>query len=515
MAGYYSVWRFSRTTLAILLATACNAQLALGQYTRVQDSDGVGDWSDAANWLDGGSNTTFPNGIGVTALINQPIKSGVGGYTLDMPATDVTVGTLTIDNTNDQYATKITMFNHNGRLVFEDPSGTAKYIETTNGTTTDAPQSVQNSIQMPILVKNTLEITQQNYPNLNTGTTFTNRFDGDINSVIVKKGIGGIQFNLNSAPGAGFGFLGQFQIQEGTLRLINNTYSIAQSSGMTVSSGGQLQLADNATAVPDFNLATGAVLNLNGTGKANAQAGPEGALRFGVTVAGRTATFHNPVNLQSDARIYVALANTIGKLDSPVSGGGDLIKAGPGQLSLTGSNTYTGDTQINAGILSIATATLADTADVTLSTGAKFNLNFSGSDTIRSLYFGVAPQPIGTYGATGSGATNINDTFFTGTGVLNVTTAPVVGVPGDFNGNGTVDAADYVLWRKGGPLQNEIDTPGTVNGQDYLDWRSQFGKPPGSGSSLSAAAVPEPSTLMLLVFIAPLFVSGKLRRKRS
>ena len=46
MAGYYSVWRFSRTTLAILLATACSAQLALGQYTFVQDTDSVGDWSD-------------------------------------------------------------------------------------------------------------------------------------------------------------------------------------------------------------------------------------------------------------------------------------------------------------------------------------------------------------------------------------------------------------------------------------------------------------------------------------
>ena len=97
MAGYYSVWRFSRTTLAILLATACSAQLALGQYTFVQDTDSVGDWSDVANWDTdndpGTPNTTYPNGIGVTAQINQPIKSGVGGYTLDMPATDVTVGT--------------------------------------------------------------------------------------------------------------------------------------------------------------------------------------------------------------------------------------------------------------------------------------------------------------------------------------------------------------------------------------------------------------------------------------
>ena len=38
-----------------------------------------------------------------------------------------------------------------------------------------------------------------------------------------------------------------------------------------------------------------------------------------------------------------------------------------------------------------------------------------------------------------------------------------VGVPGDYNNNGIVDSADYVLWRNGGPLQNEVDNPGTVN----------------------------------------------------
>jgi hypothetical protein len=61
---------------------------------------------------------------------------------------------------------------------------------------------------------------------------------------------------------------------------------------------------------------------------------------------------------------------------------------------------------------------------------------------------------------------------------------PVVGpeLPGDYNNNGTVDAADYVLWRDGGPLANEVDTPGTVNQADYTEWRARFGNP-GSGSA--------------------------------
>jgi hypothetical protein len=74
---------------------------------------------------------------------------------------------------------------------------------------------------------------------------------------------------------------------------------------------------------------------------------------------------------------------------------------------------------------------------------------------------------------------------------------------GDYNNNGTVDAADYALWRKGGPLANEVDTPGTVNSADYTEWRSRFGNPAGNGaSSVANTAVPEPSSLMLLIVAA-------------
>jgi hypothetical protein len=73
-------------------------------------------------------------------------------------------------------------------------------------------------------------------------------------------------------------------------------------------------------------------------------------------------------------------------------------------------------------------------------------------------------------------------------------TTPVVGVQGDYNNNGIVDAADYVLWRNGGPLQNEVDTVGTVNEADYNAWRARFGNTsnPGAGS-----AVPEPAAWLL------------------
>jgi hypothetical protein len=65
------------------------------------------------------------------------------------------------------------------------------------------------------------------------------------------------------------------------------------------------------------------------------------------------------------------------------------------------------------------------------------------------------------------------------------------GVSGDYNGNGVVDGADYVLWRNGGPLQND-PTPG-VQAADYGFWRSRFGAVSGGGASVgSGSAVPEP-----------------------
>ena len=85
-------------------------------------------------------------------------------------------------------------------------------------------------------------------------------------------------------------------------------------------------------------------------------------------------------------------------------------------------------------------------------------------------------------------------------------------VPGDYNGNDVVDAADYVLWRNGGPLRNEVDQPGVVNDGDYTAWRARFGNnmPPGG----SGSAVPEPAAL-LLVFMASCVCSTGVRSHRS
>lgn len=106
-----------------------------------------------------------------------------------------------------------------------------------------------------------------------------------------------------------------------------------------------------------------------------------------------------------------------------------LTKEGSGTNVLRGANTYSGDTTIKDGVLSITTAYLDDLSSVVFDSNSGANhpvldLDFAGTDTVDALYFDGVQQASGTWGASGSGATHINDTLFSGTGTLTVTTGP-------------------------------------------------------------------------------------------
>ena len=85
-------------------------------------------------------------------------------------------------------------------------------------------------------------------------------------------------------------------------------------------------------------------------------------------------------------------------------------------------------------------------------------------------------------------------------GVLSVAAA---GVPGDYNGNGIVDAADYTVWRDhlgqtfALPNRSSANT-GPISTADYDAWKVNFGTHAGSGAGASGA-VPEPATLVLMI----------------
>jgi glucosylceramidase len=82
-------------------------------------------------------------------------------------------------------------------------------------------------------------------------------------------------------------------------------------------------------------------------------------------------------------------------------------------------------------------------------------------------------------------------------------------IPGDYNGNGVVDAADYVVWRKG--------FANTFTQSDYDVWRAHFGETLDSGSAaIGILAVPEPVASVLLTFSAWAFhILYSCTRRRS
>ncbi len=85
----------------------------------------------------------------------------------------------------------------------------------------------------------------------------------------------------------------------------------------------------------------------------------------------------------------------------------------------------------------------------------------------------------------------------------NFTYAPVsdppIGAPGDYDNTGVVDAADYTLYRDAldtDTLLPNDTTPGSVTQVDFEVWETNFG---ASLAASTAAAVPEPAAMVLIV----------------
>jgi hypothetical protein len=106
-------------------------------------------------------------------------------------------------------------------------------------------------------------------------------------------------------------------------------------------------------------------------------------------------------------------------------------------------------------------------------------------------------------------------------GVLSVA---AVGLSGDFNDDGKVDAADYIPWR-----MNEIanaalpnDNGLTTQADRFNLWKANFGNMAGSGSSSTFPpppsafdnAVPEPTSLSLLALASLILPAAVGYRRR-
>jgi hypothetical protein len=93
----------------------------------------------------------------------------------------------------------------------------------------------------------------------------------------------------------------------------------------------------------------------------------------------------------------------------------------------------------------------------------------------------------------------------------------LVVAPGDYNGDGAVDASDYTVWRDAvgstSDLRADGNGDGTIDEADYAIWKSLFGTSYGSGQA--SIAVPEPAGAVLLVLGGVMLTARRLRSRTN
>jgi autotransporter-associated beta strand protein len=133
--------------------------------------------------------------------------------------------------------------------------------------------------------------------------------------------------------------------------------------------------------------------------------------------------------------------------------------------------TATNGLTINGGTLN-----LANVGGMTFGTYTLIDYSGTLNGSFSNLALGTAPAGF-NYSLVNNASNKSIDLFVT----------PL----GDFNHDGTVEGADYVVWRK------SFGAPYTL--ADYDMWRAHFGETVFSGAASTIRAVPEPRTLSLVL----------------
>lgn len=462
-------------------------------------TNGVWDVETTQNWDDGafgtntyfeGDNVTFddtatgttavtldqivsPSSVVVNASANYSI-SGTGNISGSASLTKQGTGILTVSTTNDY--TGGTTISGGAIDLFGGTLGTGT-ITLSGGSLLRSAGPITNDIAVTASTTNTYE------PGFDTsGSNSQAHLDGSLS------GTGTLSIANNTDNVQSVDLRADNSAFSGTLQFTGNSVNTVATGNWIATRFRDAEAAgDNA----DYDLGDiGARLGKTDLGDVTFQ--------FGSLSGGSASTAGSPTaeltgqfggGFEGDTTYVIGASDTSTTFGGLISDGQDngdaggelthITKVGTGTLTLTYENTYSGDTTVEEGTLSITNGYLADAADVLLLSGATFDLDFMGTDTIDELFFDGLGQATGTWGALGSGAAN-ESSFFTGDGLLMVST--FTAASGDFDMDNDVDGADFLLWQT---------NPGVGN---LADWQATYGTSPATAN---LASVPEPGTLVL------------------
>lgn len=279
----------------------------------------------------------------------------------------------------------------------------------------------------------------------NTGTNVTITEDSVITTALFANGITTISAGTTSSANqyivintTGHVTVRDTGILTGALLRIGSTSG--QSANVTVTEGGQITAGTQVA----FSHGGGTVLsylNVNEGGTFTTPVGftmtGVGGINFNGGILKFTSTLTDlrvggsavlTLNVIEKAIIDVAPGVTVGvsqvlaHADVPATDGG-LLKTGLGTLDLKATNTYNGDTDVEAGTLALTAASLNNFSNVSVATGAVLKLNHASSDAVAGLVLGGVVKADGTYNAANSGG------FITGTGSILVDSTPAADDP--------------------------------------------------------------------------------------
>ncbi len=288
-------------------------------------------------------------------------------------------------------------------------------------------------------------------------------------------------------------YTGATTINAGSI-IATNSASLGATPSVTIAgnnAAAHLRVSGNSTLTAPFTLnmknsaatTQSSIVNTSGNNTLSGNiTGTTGGNYLAIESASDTLTLSgNFTHAGTGARPLTLTGAGNGISTGVISDGAGVVsieKTGSGTWSLNGANTYTGDTKVTAGTLSLGQNALADTADVYITTGATLNLNYTGNDAVDQLYIDNALQSSGTYGSLTSSATN-KVSWITGNGVLYVG-VPIT-VPG-FNAWATAAGLDGTTGKESGP-SDDPDRDGVTNLMEFvLD-----------GNPLSASAAQQPT----------------------
>lgn len=386
--------------------------------------------------------TTFS--AGTFSLLTYGSQGGAGTLSLGT-VTGGNSGSFTFNLTVGSTATTLTITAAAAGGNIWDANGATAGSGNTGGNWSDAKWTSDAAGSTA-----TTNFANNSTPTFSAGTDGTGPFTINIDTAVNASGIAFEEGDVTLAHASG-----------GSLTLTAATVSVASGATGTISEviGGTVGLTKTGTgtlvlsgantfsgvlavqtgilSIGTINDAsTNGVLGNSATSVVLGSSGATGTLEY----TGSTASSTRPFTMATSGTgvFQIDTGGTTLTLSGVIDGSGILDKTGAGTLALSGTNTYTGATLVDAGTLSTTGANkIADTSAVTVASAA--TLALGGAETVASIAGAGNITLGGSFALTAGG--NNSSTIFSGmlsgaTGSLVKTGSGMITLSGDNSGLG-------------------------------------------------------------------------------